>query len=232
MKTRIIKRFLWEIAAGCFLVVAAAQLFLPAVFARIVASVPPMPHVVTRINAPAYASVAVYCAQSDMKAGAHLNGSARRSCPGYSVENRVRFDHDGAGGATGIATSRQINGDLRELGRRIVKFQCSGPPGNGFLALAELDKARVGGNADGVIDSRDAIFSSLRLWQDANHNGISEPGELHTLPELTVASISLNHKESKRTDEYGNQFRFRAKVEDAQHSHVGRWAWDVFLVSR
>jgi hypothetical protein len=103
---------------------------------------------------------------------------------------------------------------------------------NGFLALAEFDPVANGGNGDGVVNQRDAVFERLRLWQDRNHNGVSEPDELLTLASAKIVALELDFKESKRVDAFGNQFRYRAKVKDARGGSVGRWAWDVFLVSQ
>jgi hypothetical protein len=166
-----------------------------------------------------------------------------------SAENGVSFDIRGTGHPVQIAWTdaayrngflaldRNHNGTIdngTELFGNFTQQPKSLTP-NGFLALTEFDKPENGGNGDGIIDQRDAVFSHLVIWIDENHDGISQPSELHTLPELGIFSVSLNYQESRRTDDFGNIFRFRAKINSSGQenpSDAGRWAYDVFLVTK
>ena len=160
------------------------------------------------------------------------------------VEGGVRFDFDSDGRREHISWTqadvddawlvldRNNNGRI-ELGAELFGYGTVQPPTdqpNGFLALAEYDKPEGGGNADGIITDEDTIFASLRLWQDRNHNGVSETAELHPLPSLGVTGVSVRYKKANGVDQYGNKFALRAKVYDAHGASVGRWAYDVSLM--
>lgn len=66
---------------------------------------------------------------------------------------------------------------------------------NGFEALSRFDS-----NQDQKIDSKDPVFTKLKLWKDKNGNGVSEPGELFSLSELKVTEISLQYDALGRSE--------------------------------
>ena len=165
---------------------------------------------------------------------------------GYSLtspSNGVLFDMAGNGNKTQIswtsagaddaflALDRNGNGRIDNGTELFSNFSPNAKSGSGgYNALAFYDQPANGGNGDGWIDAKDAVFSKLLLWVDRNHNGISDRGELFTLPQLGITAISLDYKESKRTDAYGNLFHYRAKViRSGPGAGKDHWAYDVFL---
>jgi hypothetical protein len=160
--------------------------------------------------------------------------------------NGVRFDISGTGKPVQIAwTALESNNAFLALpgsdglvhnGKELFGDFTPQPPSddpNGFRALAVYDQPENGGNGDGIIDARDQIFLSLRLWIDTNHDGICQPEELHTLPSLGVYSISLDYFLSRKRDRWGNLFRYGSEVntgESVNGSHVGHITYDVVLI--
>ena len=162
-----------------------------------------------------------------------------------SFESGVNFDLNATGMASGTSWTAANSDDgflvLDRNGNNVIDSglelfgnvtpQPEPVPGiarNGFLALAEYDKTAHGGNSDGFIDEHDAVYSLLRFWRDLNHNGISEPAELSGLIDSQVAAISLDFKESRHRDKWGNSFRYRAQV---VRSGLRRWAYDVIFLT-
>uniref|UniRef100_UPI0027397D79 calcium-binding protein n=1 Tax=Ruegeria sp. HKCCD8929 TaxID=2683006 RepID=UPI0027397D79 len=77
---------------------------------------------------------------------------------------------------------------------------------SGYEELAEYDS-----NGDGVIDQNDAAFSQLLLWQDANGDGQSQAGELTSITDAGIASISLSTTQTNQLVE-GNLITETAEV--------------------
>jgi trimeric autotransporter adhesin len=69
---------------------------------------------------------------------------------------------------------------------------------NGFLALAAFDS-----NHAGKVDMTAADFGLLRVWIDANGDGLCQADELKTLTAAGVAALNTGYVEQGITDLYG-----------------------------
>lgn len=151
-------------------------------------------------------------------------------------ESGVRFDIDADGDrellawtppatATGfLALDRNNNGvidDGKELFGDHTILRGGGRAVNGYDALREFDL-----NDDAVVDAADAVWASLRIWVDSNHDGETTRNELLTMETAGVLSISTAARWTARTDIYGNQFRYAAPARLIRGSTM---SYDVFL---
>jgi hypothetical protein len=125
-----------------------------------------------------------------------LNGDGVQTT---TLENGTLFDLDADGDLdkTAWADKRDgllvmdLNGDNkigdgRELFGSATVLNSGDTATDGFQALRDLDD-----NQDGVIDATDAAFANLKVWVDANGNGVADEGELKTLEELGIISMKL-----------------------------------------
>jgi hypothetical protein len=131
---------------------------------------------------------------------------------GIDPNKPLLFDVDGSGTktATGwvkaddglLVLDRNNNGTIdsgQELFGDATPTVANSPFKDGFTALAKEDQ-----NQDGKINSQDAVFSKLRVWQDLNQDGISQAAELKTLAQLGIASISVQAKNETLPQGNGN----------------------------
>jgi hypothetical protein len=103
---------------------------------------------------------------------------------------------------------------------------------NGFEALKyiQLHPSYGASTRDELINAGDEAFKSLLLWNDANHNGISEPEELTALHKTRITAISTEYRESKRVDQHGNEFRLRGHaIWDIRGHTLRRPIFDIWL---
>jgi len=134
-----------------------------------------------------------------------------------------------------LVLDRNHNGVIdggQELFGNATPLLSGAPAPHGFIALAEYDSFAAGGNGDGVLSSLDAIWSSLQMWVDANHDGFSVRNELASMSEAGVAEIETKYTRSGHRDPHGNLFRYKAKalVRDKHGRTHPSTVYDVFFV--
>jgi Ca2+-binding RTX toxin-like protein len=110
-------------------------------------------------------------------------------------KSKANFDMDGDGiaddtGWVGKGDGMLVidrNNDGKITGASEISFLTEKAGAKSDLeALAVLDS-----NKDGKLDASDTRFGELKVWVDANQNGVSDDGELQTLAELGITEIGL-----------------------------------------
>ncbi|MGB3473118.1 MAG: cadherin domain-containing protein [Erythrobacter sp.] len=111
------------------------------------------------------------------------------------AQSATTFDQDGDGelertgwiaaGDALLALDRNSNGSIDNIAEISFLEDKEGAQTD-LEGLAAFDS-----NLDGILDARDERFVEFRLWFDRNTNGVTDAGELLSLAEAGLASISL-----------------------------------------
>lgn len=105
-----------------------------------------------------------------------------------------------------------VNGAVTSGLQMFGDYYSKGGGADAYGSLAQYDEPGNGGDGDGAITERDAIYNSLRLWADANRDGVSQPAELRTLASYGITALVLYAYGSVTHDGFGNAYMLRSKV--------------------
>ena len=123
------------------------------------------------------------------------------------VRDRMQWVRPG-GDEGFLAMDRSGNGlvdngaELFGVGTPLVLEGRNAP--NGFVGLAQYDMRELGGNDDGLITEADAIWPQLRIWVDADANGVATSAEMRTLKSYGITALETIPKRHRYMDPAGN----------------------------
>lgn len=149
----------------------------------------------------------------------------------------VLFDTDNDGGSleqTGwvspedglVVVDRNGNGSIDNMSEVLSEYYAGtvgsdGTPGekrykDGFAALKSLDS-----NQDNLFNSLDTAWESVKVWQDTNHDGKTDAGELLSLNALGITQINLSNVAQSGEVRDGNEVLARGSfIQNGQTREV------------
>ncbi len=118
-----------------------------------------------------------------------LHHGARASRTYFDIDNDGFMERMGwpAGGDGLLALDRNRNGNIDNQSEL---FGNSAEHPDGFSALKALD-----GNDDNKITPKDMEWGNLRVWIDADNNGVTDSGELRSLDSLGITQMHFRSKQ-------------------------------------
>ena len=129
-------------------------------------------------------------------------GGVRFDLDGDGIEEQTGWTATGSGLAF-LALDRNGNGKI-DNGKELFGNFARPDSSNGFAAL--LHEAGPYG-AYGAIEEGHRLFEKLLLWEDENHNGLSDAGEIQKFSDHYVF-IDLSWVPDALKDKHGSDFRY------------------------